>query len=200
MKRLIPLFTLAILALAALPAAAQQRETPPAPGTPKDFALAAVRSFTLPNGLEVTMAPYGITPKVALRLVVRTGNVDETAETVWLADLTRDLMLEGTTTRTAQQMAEEAARYGGAIAFNVGMNESTIGADVLTEFGPDMVRLIADIALNPKFPDSELARLKANRVRQITVAKTQQQQLATERFLAALYPNHPYGRMFPPET
>jgi zinc protease len=200
MKRLIPFFTLATLALAAPPAAAQQRETPPAPGTPKDFALAAVRSFTLPNGLEVTMAPYGNTPKVALRLVTRTGNVDETAETVWLADLTRDLMLEGTTTRTAQQIAEEAAKYGGAIAFNVGMNESSIGADVLSEFGPDMVRLIADVARNPKFPDTELARLKANRVRQITVAKTQQQQLATERFLAALYPNHPYGRMFPPET
>jgi predicted Zn-dependent peptidase len=200
MKRLIPLFTFATLALTALPASAQQRETPPAPGTPKDFALAAVRSFTLPNGLEVTMAPYGNTPKVAVRLVVRSGNVDETAETVWLADLTRDLMLEGTTTRTAQQIAEQAAQYGGAVAFNVGMNESTIGADVLSEFGDEMVGLIADIARNPKFPESELARLKANRVRQITVAKTQQQQLATERFLAALYPNHPYGRMFPPEA
>jgi predicted Zn-dependent peptidase len=200
MKRLIPLSTLASLALTAFPAVAQQREAPPAPGTPKDFALAAVRSFTLPNGLEVIMAPYGNTPKVAVRLVVRTGNVDETAETVWLSDLTRDLMLEGTVTRTAQQIAEEAAQYGGAIAFNVGMNESTIGADVLSEFGDEMVGLIADIARHPKFPESELARLKANRVRQITVAKTQQQQLATERFLAALYPNHPYGRMFPPEA
>jgi predicted Zn-dependent peptidase len=200
MKRLISLFTLATLALAAVPAAAQQREAPPAPGTPKDFTLAAVRSFTLPNGLEVTMSPYGNTPKVAVRLVVRTGNVDETAQTVWLSDLTRDLMLEGTTTRTAQQIAEEAAKYGGAIAFNVGMNESSIGADVLSEFGPDMVRLVADIARNPRFPESELPRLKANRVRQITVAKTQQQQLATEAFLAALYPDHPYGRMFPPEA
>lgn len=200
MKRLTPLFTFATLALAALPAVAQQRETPPTPGTPKDFNLAAVRSFTLPNGLEVTMAPYGITPKVAVRLVVRSGNVDETAETVWLSDLTRDLMLEGTTTRSAQQLAEEAAKYGGSIAFNVGMNESSIGADVLSEFGPDMVRLVADIARNPKFPETELARLKANRVRQITVAKSQQQQLANERFLAALFPDHPYGRLFPPEA
>ncbi|MGQ0712768.1 MAG: M16 family metallopeptidase [Gemmatimonadaceae bacterium] len=200
MKRLLPIFTFATLTLAALPAVAQQRETPPAPGTPKDFTLAAVRSFTLPNGLEVTMAPYGITPKVAVRLVVRSGNVDESAETVWLSDLTRDLMLEGTTTRTAQQLAEEAAKYGGAIAFNVGMNETSIGADVLSEFGDEMVRLVADIARNPKFPESELPRLKANRVRQITVAKTQQQQLANERFLAALFPDHPYGRLFPAET
>jgi predicted Zn-dependent peptidase len=201
MKRLTPLFALASLAAAALPAPAQApRETPPAPGAPKDFALPALRSFSLPNGMEVTMAPYGITPKVAVRLTIQTGNADETAETTWLADLTRDLMLEGTATRSAQQIAEEAARYGGAVAFNVGMNESSIGGDVLSEFGPDMVRLVADIARNPKFPETELARLKANRLRQITVAKSQQQQLANEKFLAALYPNHPYGRLFPTES
>jgi len=201
MKRLTPLFALAALALTASPAAAQApRETPPAPGAPKDFALPPIRTFALPNGLQVTMSPYGLTPKVAVRLVVRTGNVDETAETTWLADLTRDLMLEGTTTRTAQQIAEEAARYGGSVGFSVGMNESSIGADVLSEFGPNMVRLIADIARNPRFPETELARLKANRLRQITVAKTQQQQLANEKFLAVLYPNHPYGRMFPTES
>lgn len=201
MKRLTTPIAIAAFALTAAPALAQApRETPPAPGTPKPFALAAVRNFALPNGLEVTMAPYGITPKVAVRLVVRTGNIDETAQTTWLSDLTRDLMLEGTTTRTAQQVAEEAAGYGGAVAFNVGMNESSIGADVLSEFGPNMVRLVADIARNPKLPEGELPRLKANRVRQITVAKSQQQQLANEKFLAALYPNHPYGRLFPPEA
>jgi predicted Zn-dependent peptidase len=201
MKRLTSLLAGATLALTAVSTQAQApRETPPVAGTPKPFALAAVRSFTLPNGLEITMAPYGITPKVAVRLVIRTGNIDESAETTWLADLTRDLMLEGTTTRSSQQIAEQAAGYGGAVAFNVGINESSIGADVLSEFAPDMVRLVADIARNPKLPESELARLKANRLRQITVAKSQQQQLATEKFLSVLYPNHPYGRMFPPEA
>ena len=201
MKRLTAFSTIATLALAAVPALAQApRETPPVPGAPKDFTLAALRKFALPNGLEVTMAPYGNTPKVAVRLVIQTGNVDETAETLWLADLTRDLMLEGTATRTSRQIAEQAAQYGGAVAFNVGMNESSIGADVLSEFGPQMVRLIADIARNPRFPETELARLKANRLRQITVAKSQQQQLANEKFLAVLYPNHPYGRTFPTES
>jgi zinc protease len=201
MKRLLSVVALATLVLSADPARAQApRETPPVPGTPKDFNLAAVRSFALPNGLEVTMAPYGITPKVAVRLVVRTGNIDETPQTTWLADLTRDLMLEGTSTRSAQQLAEEAARYGGNIAFTVGMNETSIGADVLSEFGPSMVRLIADLARNPKFPESELARLKANRLRQLTVTKSRQQSLANEKFLATLYPNHPYGRLFPSDV
>jgi zinc protease len=201
MTRLLAVLSVATIATTSLPALAQApRERAPIPGTPKDFKLPSVRTFSLPNGLDVSMAPYGNTPKVAVRLVLRTGNIDETAETVWLSDLTRDLMLEGTTTRTAQQLAEEAARYGGTISFNVGMNESSIGADVLTEYGPSMVRLIADVARNPRFPESELPRLKADRLRQITVAKSRQQQLANERFLAVLYPNHPYGRVFPTEA
>jgi predicted Zn-dependent peptidase len=199
MTRLLAL--LAVAAFATTSAVAQApRDKAPIPGTPKDFKLPAVRSFALPNGLDVSMAPYGNTPKVAVRLVLRTGNIDENAQTVWLSDLTRDLMLEGTTTRTAQQVAEEAAGYGGTIAFNVGMNETSIGADVLSEFGPQMVKLIADVARNPRFPESELARLKADRLRQVTVAKSQQQQLANERFLAVLYPDHPYGRLFPTES
>ena len=46
MKRLTAFYTVATLALSAVPALAQApRETPPPPGAPKDFALAAVRTF-----------------------------------------------------------------------------------------------------------------------------------------------------------
>ena len=83
MKWLTSLIAGATLALTAVSTQAQApRETPPIAGTPKPFALAAVRSFALPNGLEVTMAPYGITPKVAVRLVIRTGNKGE----LWMID------------------------------------------------------------------------------------------------------------------
>ena len=59
-------------------------------------------------------------PKVTVTLGVRTGNVYEKADEVWLADLTGDLMREGTTTRTAAQIAEEAARMGGSLDVSVG--------------------------------------------------------------------------------
>ena len=194
----------AFVALVAAPAIAQvtpvARQAPPAAGTPKDFTLPPLRNFTLPNGLKVTMAQYGTVPKATVRLVVRTGNADETANTVWLSDMTRDLMMEGTTTRTAQQINEEGARLGGALNLSVAMNESFANMDVLSENVDEAVALIADVIRNPKFPASELPRLKQNRLRQITVAKSQQQSLATERFLAQLYPDHPYGRLFPTEA
>jgi zinc protease len=174
-----------------------QKQTPPEPGKPKNFQVPAPRKLTLENGMAVTLVPYGTVPKVTVRLAVRTGTIDESADQVWLADLTGDLLTQGTTTKSASQLAEAAARMGGSLDVNVGADRTEIGGDVLSEFGPEMARLVADVARNPRFPESELARLKGDRARRLSIAKSQPQQIALEKFRATLYPNHPYGRIFP---
>ena len=186
---------LGLALVTAAPMLAQQ--TPPAPGAPSDFSVPAPREFTLPNGLSVAMVPYGALPKVSVRLVTRVGNVNESAEQVWLADLTTDLMQQGTTSRTAEEIATSVAGMGGSLNVGVGDNTTTVSGDVLSDFGPELVRLVADVMRNPSFPESELPRLKADRVRQIAVAKTRPQQLALEKFRSVMYVNHPYGRVFP---
>ena len=191
------LTTLVAAASLAMPAFVSAQQLPPAPGTPRDFVLPATRSFSLENGLGVTLIPYGAVPKTTLSLVIRSGNAHEKADEVWLADLTRDLMLEGTTTRSAADIARTAAEYGGALNIGVGLEETSVGGEVLSDFGPRMVALIADVARNPAFPVSELPRLKANRVRNLTIARSQAQTLAAERFASVLFPNQPLGRMFP---
>ena len=138
-------------------------------------------------------------PKVRVTLSMRTGNAFEKADEVWLADLTGDLLREGTATRTAAQISEEAARMGGSLTVSVGGDTTTIGGDVLTEFGPQMVALVADVVRNPKFPESELPRLKANMVRNLAVQLSQPQQLALQKFRAVMYGDHAYGRVFPTE-
>ena len=188
------------LAFVAGTGAAIAQETPPPGGEPKDFQLAEAIEYQLANGLGVTMVPYGKVPKAAVQLVIRTGNIDETADEVWLADLMGDLIKEGTTTRSAEDIAREAASMGGSVNIGVGLDQSSVTGQVLAEFGPDLVALIADVTLNPAFPESELDRLKTDRVRQVSIARTQAQSLTQERFRAALYPDHPYGRLFPTEA
>ena len=175
------------------------QETPPEGGEPKDFQLAEPIEFTLPNGLGVTMVPYGNMPKVAVQLIVRTGNIDEAADELWLADLMGDLMEEGTATRSAEEIAREAAAMGGSVNIGVGLDQSSVTGQVLAEYGPELVTLIADVALNPAFPESELDRLKADRIRQVSISKQQPQSQTQERFRAAMYPDHPYGRLYPSE-
>ena len=176
-----------------------QKQSPPEGGAPKDFVLPEKATFTLDNGLAATLVSYGIVPKVSVRVVVRTGNINEAENQVWLADLAGDLMKEGTLTRTAQEVARDAAAMGGDVAINVGSDQTYIGGAVLSEFGPKLVALLADVLRNPRFPESELARLKNDRVRALSIDKSDPQSLALEKYLQVLYPGHPYGRMHPTE-
>ena len=176
---------------------APAKQAPPKPGPAKNFQVPAPRKFSLSNGLGVTLVSYGTVPKATVTLGVRTGNIDEKADQVWLSDLTGDYLSQGTATKSATEIAEAAARMGGSVDVTVGTDRTDIGGDVLSEFAPDMVKLVADVVRNPKFPESDLARLKADRARQLAIAKTQPRPLAQEKFLSVMYPDHPYGRLFP---
>ena len=195
-----------VTAVAAAAQPAAQKPSPPFPGTapkpgaPRDFKVPEPKRFTLDNGLQVALVQWGTMPKVRVTLSARTGNVFEKADEVWLADLTGDLIREGTSTRTAAQIAEQAARMGGSLTVSVGGDTTTIGGDVLSEFGPNMIELVADVVRNPKFPESEVARLKANMLRNLAVSLSEPQQLALQKFRAVMYGDHPYGRVFPTEA
>jgi predicted Zn-dependent peptidase len=195
-------FTLALPALAGAqaPAPTAGKAVPPAPGAPKGFALPAPTRFTLPNGMQATLVQWGNTPKVTIELEVAAGNAHEAADQVWLADLTAALMREGTATRTGAQLSEEAAKMGGALDIGVGADTTEITTDVLSEFAPAAVALVADLARNPKLPEAELARLKADKARDLSIARSTPQQIALERFRSVLYAGHAYGRLFPTEA
>jgi zinc protease len=149
--------------------------------------------------MKVTLVPYGNLPKVTLSLVVRTGNLNEPADMPGLADLAGKLMKEGTSSKSSKQIAEDSANMGGAITIAVGVDESAIDTDVLSEFGPRAAALLADVAEHPLFPDSELPRLKNDALRQLSIAKSVPQSMALERFRKILYADHPYGTVFPTE-
>jgi predicted Zn-dependent peptidase len=172
---------------------------PPKPGVPRDFKVPEPKRFTLDNGLQVALVQWGTMPKVRVTLSMRTGNAFEGASEVWLSDLTGDLIREGTTSRTAAQISEQAARMGGALSVSVGGDATTIGGDVLSEYGHQMVDLVADVVRNPRFPESELARLKANMLRNLAVSLSTPQQIALQKFRAVMYGDHAYGRVFPTE-
>src|SRR5262249_53505513 len=187
---------LAALIFVAVPSFGQKQAPPPG-SAPKAFTLPAHETYSLPNGMKVTLVPYGTLPKVTVSLVVRAGSVNQTAEQYSVASILGNLVKEGTATRTAKQLAEEFAQMGGELNVAIGEDESAFTTDVLAEFGPNAVKLLADVSQHPLLPESELARLKNDAVRQVTIARSIPQQIAGERFRKILYPDHPYGRVLP---
>jgi zinc protease len=176
-----------------------QKQTPPAGGPPKAFTLAAHETYTLSNGMKVTLVPYGNIPKASVSLALRAGNLNETKDVLGVADVTGELLKEGTTSLSASALAEAAAKMGSTLNVGTGADETTFDMDVLSEYGPDAVKLLADVLQHPLMPESELARLKANSLRQIAVAKSQPGQIALARFRKLMYGDHPYGTILPTE-
>lgn len=174
-----------------------EKETPPTGGEPKGFTLPEKEVISLENGMTGVLVPWGSIPKATIQIVIKTGNINEGPEEVWLSDLVGDLMQEGSTNRTGNEIADQIASMGGDLFIGVGNHSTTITASVLYEFVPDAIELMGDVLMNPAFPEEELNRLINDRKRQLSVSKTQPQSQATEQFYSSLYPDHPYGRIFP---
>jgi hypothetical protein len=123
-----------------------QKETPPAGGQPKPFVFPKQDTYTLPNGMRVTLVQYGTIPKVAVQAVVRAGHINEKAEQNWISDVTATMLKEGTTTRSAEQIARETAEMGGSIFTSAATDSTTVGGEVLTEFDSKFVALLSEVA------------------------------------------------------
>ncbi len=175
------------------------QDGPPEGGTPKGFTLPEKETFTLDNGLSGVMVPWGKIPKAQIQVVIKTGNINESANEVWLSDLVGDLMKEGSVDKTANEIADQISGMGGELNISVSPHATYLSASVLYEFVPDAIALLSEVLTRPLFPESEVERLINDRKRQVNIAKTRPRALAAESFYGSIYPNHAYGRYFPTE-
>ncbi len=192
------LLVLLAAVLMVLPAQAQ-KQAPPEGSAAKPFVVPASETYALPNGLKVTLVPYGIIPKCAISISVDAGQVNEAAGRQGVASLAAEMSKEGTVSLNSDQLAAETARMGSALSVNSDADQSDFSLDVLQEFAPDGVRLLGDVLQHPRFPESELARLKTDMLRNIALQTSQPGTIAEIRFRKILYGDHPYGVVLPTE-
>jgi predicted Zn-dependent peptidase len=184
------------LVLVLLAAGAAAREAPPPLGTPRDFVLPAKQTIVLDNGLQVTFLEYGSVPLVTLVAVVRTGSIDEGTRT-WLSDLTVEMLKEGTATRSAADIARQAAEMGGSLGVGAGAEQTTVGITVLSERATEAAALVADVLRSPVFPETELPRIVANFERNLSIALRDPGGQAGQALARLVYGDHPFGHAFP---
>lgn len=187
------------LAVVATPGMAQ-KEAPPAPGTPKSYRVPPRKTAALPNGMKLTMVRYGVVPKVSISLRIETGNIDEGPDEIQLSALTADMLLEGTTTRSAQDISRQAAEMGGTLNAGSTDDNVVVGGEALSENGERFLALVAEVVLRPRFAEADVARLRANRVRDNAIALSQPGQIVREKFRQMVFGDHPYARIFGTEA
>jgi zinc protease len=154
----------------------------------------APQSFQLANGLTVIALPrVGGAPVITATLLVRSGSDANPVDKPGLASFTSALLDQGTTTRTALQLADEVAQIGASLNTNSSRDASTLTTTSLSRHFPAALGLLADVALRPNFPSQEVERVRAARLADLVQQRANPVQIATNVTGTTLYGAHPYG-------
>ncbi|CAM3936158.1 M16 family metallopeptidase [Roseateles saccharophilus] len=154
------------------------RSKAPGAGKAKPLTLPAAQSFTLANGLTVIHSPKAGLPLVSASLVLRAGQGANPAGQPGLASFVAAMLPEGTTTRSAQQIAEATAALGATLTTQAGSEEARLDFSGLKASAKDGLALLADLALHPAFATPEIERQKAQRLAALAQAREQAPLLA----------------------
>ena len=112
------------------------RQTMPKPGPVKAAQLPTPERFVLPNGLTVIMSEHRELPVVSAALVFASGSGDNPPDKPGFANFTAAMLDEGTSTRNALGIADEAARLGATLATGSAMDRSSGVRDVARQAVP----------------------------------------------------------------
>ncbi|WP_375436845.1 M16 family metallopeptidase [uncultured Hymenobacter sp.] len=157
--------------------------------------LPAADVFLLSNGARLHVLRNNAQPVVRLQVVFRAGKWYEPVSGLSL--LTARMLLEGTRTRTARQIADEVAFYGASLDCEQGFDRATLTLYCLTRHLENLLPLVLDILTEATFPSTELELLKTRTIQNIQVERQKNSYLAAELFSRNLYgPAYPYGNVF----
>ncbi|CAN5828824.1 hypothetical protein BH23GEM9_BH23GEM9_37410 [soil metagenome] len=170
------------------------RSVPPVLAAPPAPRLPAVQRRTLRNGLRLFVVERRELPVVDARFVVRAGAASDDPALAGRAYLTTDLLDEGTATRGALDIADEAELLGASLHTRASWDYATAALHVLTPRLAPALELMVDIVTRPAFDAAELERKRAERLASILQERADPQTLASQAFTATVYGAlHPYG-------
>ena len=163
------------------------RSKRPPSGKAPTLHLPTIQMRTLKNGIKVAVLEQHELPVVSVRVVVDAQALLDPPGKEGVATLTSQMLAEGTTTRTADQLAEAFADLGNTVRPD-GFTTVTANLD-------SSLVLLADMLLHPAFPQASLDRIRQNSLAQLKRSKDQPNFLARRVFVNAVWGSgHPYER------
>ena len=168
-------------------------ERPPRPLAARDVNFPPYEIRTLRNGMQVVAVLHHEQPAVSMRLLIRTGAVQDPPNKVGVATLTASLLDRGTQSKTAEEIADEIDFIGGALATGSGSDLTFANAVVMKDSFDVGINLLADVVRSPAFAEEEIDRLKEQTISSLQVSASDPDYIAGVLLERLVYGFHPYG-------
>ena len=157
------------------------------------MAVAEIQKIELSNGLRLLVREDPRLPLVSMVAVFRGGLLAESLQNNGITRLMSKVLLKGTKTRTAEQIADEIEAVGGGIGSDAGNNSFSISLEVTQ---PDLklgAELLSDILLNATMPEKAIAREKEVQLSAIKEDEEHLTSVARNLLRDKLFAGHPYA-------
>ncbi len=162
-----------------------------------ELVFPSIQRAELKNGLKVMLAERHAVPSVNFSLQFDAGYVADQGIKLGTASFALNMIDEGTKTRSALQISEEAERLGANIASGCGLDTCNVSLDALTKNLDPSLALFADIVINPVYSNDEIERLRARWIAGIQREKVQASSMALRVMPPLLYgAGHAYAIPF----
>jgi zinc protease len=173
------------------------RDPMPQIGQVPDLNFPAVQRGALSNGIKVVYAQVATVPVTRVAIEFDAGYAADRADRLGAQAMMLDLLDEGTTTRDANQLAQEKERLGASINVGATMDRSSADLSTVTANLAPGLTLLADVVRNPAFAPAQVERIRASRLSGLASEATNPGAIAARALPPLIYgEGSPYGRSF----
>ncbi|MFZ0212745.1 MAG: pitrilysin family protein [Candidatus Acidiferrales bacterium] len=152
-----------------------------------------IEETTLGNGLIVVTETMPHVRSVSAGIWIRDGSRCEPAELNGISHFIEHMVFKGTARRKAEDIAREVDRVGGMVDAFTAKEMVCFNTRVLDEHLPVAFDVLADMMLNPQFPEEEIARERSVVLEEIRMVEDNPEDLVHEIFSKNLWGHHPLG-------
>lgn len=144
------------------------------------------------------MKAYGIEqhelPLVYFNIVIPVGTASDPDDKAGLANLTAQLLREGTANKTTEELEDAIRNLGASLSVSAGSTTTTISGNCLSRNVAAMAALVEEILLYPRWDEKEFERLKQQNITQLEERKVQPNAIASEVFNKLLLGDNGFTR------
>jgi zinc protease len=177
-------------------APALNRTVTPTAGAAPELHVPGWSKATLADGAQLIVVERHALPLVSVNVNFVGGTAQyEPPDKTGVGGMVGPMMLEGTKTRTGDQISEATQALGSSISGGVGQEAGSMSFFVMKDKLEPMLAILEDVMVNPSFPDAALERLRGRTLINLQQTKDRTAGIAAVVFPKILYTSdQPYGR------
>jgi zinc protease len=147
----------------------------------------------LPNGLTFLVKPTAANEVVALHLLVRSGPLYETREQRGISALTQQVLIRGSKSRNAREIALATESIGAELTAGLGSGYGYVSLKTTTGGWDTALNILLELIREPKFPAGEFTKEQKMLTASLAAREDQPFVAAYFQFMELFYAGHPYG-------